>query len=444
MGQEGFGNIRQINKMKTCSSIPQTNPGKGQQKPIWKPKAPESVANHRANGTSMTNGSNDPELEPSFLSPLYETLETNIPRHMMAFQGLDWPPDTPLFPSHEATFKYIEEYSKEVEHLIKFETQVIKVTPINTDNTGGWTVTSLNIRTQQEKEEHFDAVIVANGHFTVPYIPDIEGLSEWNERHPGCISHAKYFRRPEVFTNKKVIVIGAFASGTDLSQQISLHSQKPLLWSSRSETQFSANINDPARQPVPEIVRFVPETRGVVFKDGTTADDIDAVVFATGYFHSLPFLETVRPKLITDGTHVNHTYQHVFYRHGPSLSFLVLNQRVIPFRLTEAQAAVIARLYSGRLSLPTKQVMEDWERETIAEMGDGRDFHTLLVDGTYVNLMSRWAMSAERRRGKEDGWAGEPLENDGQGKTPPLYSDEDFWCREQFPRAEKSFCTTRQ
>ncbi len=424
-------------------SIPQTDPNKGQQNPYWKLNSSLPAKDHMTNGTT-TKSEDGPDLEPSFLSPLYGALETNIPRHIMAFQGLDWPSDTQLFPPHATVLKYIDDYTKDVEHLIQYETQVIDVVPTSTNNTNGWNLKSYNIRTREEKEERFDAVIVANGHYTVPYVPNIDGAKEWNERHPGRITHSKYFRRAEDFTNKKVLVIGAFASGADISQQIAPHCQKPLLWSSRGETQFTAGVNDPTRKPVPEVIRFVPETRGVVFKDGTRTDDIDAVLFCTGYFFSFPFLEKVQPKLITDGSHVHHTYQHVFFRPNPTLSFLVLNQRVIPFRLAEAQATVIARVYSGRLTLPSTQIMENWERDTIAEMGDGRAFHVMLAGGTYVNMMSRWAMEAPRRRAKQDGWAGEPLENDGQGKIPPFFSEEDIWCREQFPAMRRAFAARRE
>jgi hypothetical protein len=196
-----------------------------------------------------------------------------------------------------------------------------------------------------------------------------------------------------------------------------------------SATHGSANQR---RREVPPIKRFILENRGVEFENGTIESDIDAIIFATGYFYSLPFLEEVKPALITDGSHVNHTFQHLFYAPQPTLSFLTLNQRVIPFPLAEAQASVLARVYSGRLSLPSYTEMQKWEEDVIAEMGDGRNFHLLPFpkDGNYLNEMSRWALSAPPKEG---------LENDGKGKVPPIWGEWEFWCRENFPAIRRAF-----
>jgi hypothetical protein len=269
---------------------------------------------------------------------------------------------------------------------------------------------------------------------TRPVVLDIPRIREWSERHPDAISHSKYYRRPEEYSGKKVIVIGNSASGADISNQIAPYCQQPLVWSSKSVSMFSASHGsaDSRRREVPPIARFTTSNRGVEFEDGTFESDVDAIVFATGYFYSLPFLQNVEPALITDGSHVNHTYQHLFYAPRPTLSFLALNQRVIPFPLAEAQAAVLARIYSGRLSLPSYTEMQKWEQSTISEMGNGRNFHLLPFpkDGNYINEMSRWALSAITKEG---------LDNGGKGKIPPVWREWEFWCRENFPAIRKAF-----
>ena len=167
------------------------------------------------------------------------------------------------------------------------------------------------------------------------------------------------------------------------------------------------------------------------FADGSEEHDIDAVVFATGYFYNLPFLQSVEPKLITTGERVNHTYHHILYAPRPTLSFLALNQRVIPFPIAECQAAVLARVYSGRLDLPPLSEMRAWEASA-EEQGAGRNFHLLPFpkDGNYINAMSKWALSAPARDG---------LENEGKGKTPPVWGPWEFWCREHFPKIRQAF-----
>tara|TARA_R110002003_G_scaffold215_1_gene16427 strand:+ start:16775 stop:18295 length:1521 start_codon:yes stop_codon:yes gene_type:complete len=408
-------------------TIPQTNPRGKNQDPQWRHPDGED-------GSHITTGSNGWQTQLSFLSPMYEKLETNIPRGLMGFQGLDWPEDSQLFPTHETVLKYIEDYGKYVQDLVQYETQVINAEPTSDTPDSSWQIRIRNLRTNEVHEETFDALIVANGHFIVPYIPEVEGIQDWNKKHPGAITHSRYYRRPEEFEGKKVIVVGNSASGADISNQIAPYCQQPLLWSSKSVSMFSAShgSGDPRRHEVPPIARFTPENRGVVFEDGSAESDIRAIVFATGYFYSLPFLENVKPALITDGSHVNHTYQHLFYAPQPTLSFLALNQRVIPFPIAEAQASVLARVYSGRLSLPSFSAMQKWEREVIAQMGDGRNFHLLPFpkDWNYINEMSHWALSASPKKG---------LENDGQGKLPPVWGEWEFWCRENFPAIRRAF-----
>lgn len=404
-------------------SIPQTDPNKEVQKPEWQSK--QSVANTDID----TNGINTSSKLPSFLSPMYEKLETNIPRGLMGFQDQDWPSSSQLFPTHDTVLNYIEEYSADVQDLVQYCTQVSDIVPVSPhSNATAWTVTTTNLLTEESTSEEFDAVIVANGHFIVPYIPPMSGIEDWAKRYPDAISHSKYYRRPEDFSGKKVIVVGNSASGADISAQIAAHCSLPLLWSSRSESLFSATHGaasaSPTRQQVPPISTFLPESRGVRFTDGAEAHDIDAVVFATGYFYSLPFLSRVEPPLITTGERVNHTYKHLFFSSQPSLSFLALNQRVIPFPIAEAQAAVLARFYAGRLSLPSHVEMEKWEQSVIDEMGDGKNFHLLPFpkDAEYINEMSAWAMSAGKK-----------------GKAPPVWGEWECWCRERFPRIRQAF-----
>jgi cation diffusion facilitator CzcD-associated flavoprotein CzcO len=416
----GIWNYTSEERDEDLFAVPQTNPSGKNQEPIWKQR-------------QSTNGVNGVLKDPAFVSPMYERLETNIPRGLMGFKDLDWPQDSQLFPKHQTVLKYIEDYGKDVQDVIRYSTQITNVTPTGEHPTSSWSLTSRELQNSTSTTETYDAVIVANGHFITPYIPDIPNIAEWNKVHPGLISHSKYYRRPEEFAGKKVIVVGNSASGADISNQIADHCQLPLLWSSKSTNLFvSATPTDPRRRELPPIKTFHPSTRGVEFEDGTVVDDIDAILFATGYFYSLPFLEEVTPKLITDGSHVNHTYKHLFFAPKPTLSFLALPQRVIPFPTAEAQAAVVARVYSGRLTLPPLAEMETWEDEQKEEAGDGRGFHLLPFpkDGQNINELSKWALSAPRK---------ENLDNDGQGMIPPVWGEWEFWCRENFPAIRQAF-----
>ncbi|KAH7135352.1 hypothetical protein B0J11DRAFT_556211 [Dendryphion nanum] len=423
----GIWNYTADQKDEDLFTIPQTNAKGKHQNPLWLDQQSSGL-----NGES--DGQKRPKATASFLSPVYQNLETNIPRGLMGFQDLDWPQDSQLFPKHETVLRYITDYGKEIQDLVQYETQVINVEAADHNVGGKWTVTTRNLRdhgSNNFKSEVFDAVIVANGHFIVPSLPDIPNVKEWNAKYPGVITHSKYFRKPEDFAGKKVVVIGNSASGVDISNQIVSVCQQPLLWSFRSASMMKPPA-DARKTDFPPIARFLPDTRGVEFEDGRVETDIDAVIFATGYFYSLPFLEKVEPELIGDGSRVQNTYQHIFYAPRPTLSFLVLNQRVIPFPMAEAQSSVIARVYSGRLSLPPYTEMRQWEEEAQIENGSGKTFHLLPFprDANFINEMSTWALTAERKEG---------LDNEGKGKIPPVWGEWEFWCRENFPAIRAAF-----
>lgn len=153
----------------------------------------------------------DTRTEPVFPSPMYEELETNIPRTLMSFSDHIFPSDCQLFPTHEAVKKYIDEYGKELIPLVKFETQVqdVKFLEATKDLTGDseminekWLLRAEELRTGRTYEEKYDAIVVANGHYSVPFVPYIEGAREWNDAFPGTLSHSKSFRTAEEFRDK--------------------------------------------------------------------------------------------------------------------------------------------------------------------------------------------------------------------------------------------------
>lgn len=172
----------------------QTSPDAGLAKPFW-----------NQSGTKHALG-NKVQEDAQFLSALYDRLETNNPRTVMGFSDQDWPEDAQLFPRHEIVTEHIERYADEVRHLIRFNTQVLDVRPIDssTSDQDRWAVATRPVTNghSETKTQVYDAVVVASGHFHVPYIPAIKGLREWSEEYPGVISHSLYFQKPEDYTGK--------------------------------------------------------------------------------------------------------------------------------------------------------------------------------------------------------------------------------------------------
>ena len=394
--------------------VPQTNPDQSLDESIWH--------------TSFSNVDGNGESCPTFISPMYESLETNIPHCLMKYSDAPSLEDHQLFPSRQAVTEYLEDYGKDVRHLVKFQTQVVDVKQKGEGLQAGWSVQTRNLTTPHKiLESEYDAVVVANGHYSVPSLPDIKGIREWDEANRGVISHSKTYRRPEPFTNKRVIIVGNSASGLDIASQIAKVAQKPLLNSTRSGQVFTSEAS--YCESVPEIIEFLPEKSGrraVRFLNGLVKTDIDAILFCTGYYYSFPFLSSLSPKLISNGDRVQHLYKHVWYIPNPTLVFVGLPYRIIPFRTVEGQVAVIARVWSQRLDLPSKTEMRRWEESRVLECGSGKLFHFLPIpaDFDYHNEMVTWASQA---RGETT------------GRLPPTWTEKDTWMRKRFPAMKKAF-----
>jgi lysine/ornithine N-monooxygenase len=148
-------------------------------------------------------------------------------------------------------------------------------------------------------EERFDAIIVASGHFNVPYIPSTEGLADLERAHPGIVKHSKMFRGRESFRGKKVVVVGASVSAADIAYDLVGTSREPVY-----AVILGHNVNGYfgdvafqhpgiAQKPSISHITTTSGERTVHFVDGTSVRDIDAIIFGTGYSWSLPFLPDV-------------------------------------------------------------------------------------------------------------------------------------------------------
>jgi len=329
--------------------------------------------------------------------------------------------------------QYLEEYAQDLKSLIQFETQVVDVR-LRDPSLSTWELVTKDLRAGVAKSSIYDAVVVASGHFTVPFLPDIPGIQAWDRSYPGAIMHSKFYDSPEDFRGKKVVVVGNSASGLDIGAQINEVSLGKILASQKSESYLAASA--PADKIIcPEIVEFLsPAThdRAIRFADGRIENQVGAIVFCTGYFYSFPFLSSLNPSVITHGWRTMNLYQQLFYIDHPTLAFPVLSQRVIPFPMAENQAAVFSRVWSGRLQLPPRQEMRAWEDSEIATKGDQKAYHLLPFpeDANYLNFLHDWAASAESRPG---------LENNGNGKFGTYWGDRERWMRAHFPEIRRSF-----
>lgn len=109
--------------------------------------------------------------------------------------------DTPFRP-YQTIQRYVRSLvdRKGYQDLVSYNTTVELATKVD----GEWEVV---LRRSGEEtdywwKEYFDAVVVANGHYTVPYVPDIKGLDEFGKRNPGSVIHTKAYRGRDAFRGK--------------------------------------------------------------------------------------------------------------------------------------------------------------------------------------------------------------------------------------------------
>jgi cation diffusion facilitator CzcD-associated flavoprotein CzcO len=68
----------------------------------------------------------------------------------------------------------------------------------------------------------FDAVVVCNGHYSLPRRPDLPGAGSF----PGKLLHSHSYRDNAPYAGLTVVVVGASASGEDISREIALVADK--------------------------------------------------------------------------------------------------------------------------------------------------------------------------------------------------------------------------
>lgn len=116
----------------------------------------------------------------------------------MCFQDAPFPKDTPDFPSHTHVMSYLSQLAKDENLLpwIRFSTLVEKAVFEN----DVWKVSVKNDK--ETYTEEFDALVVATGHYAVPYVPEIPGLHELAQNKKVQLLHSRDYRRPEEFKGK--------------------------------------------------------------------------------------------------------------------------------------------------------------------------------------------------------------------------------------------------
>lgn len=374
----------------------------------------------------------------------YNSLHLNSSRPRTQYPSFPMPSDWPDYPSHDLVAQYFEEYADAfgLRERITFNTEVTSVEPVpgpGNPGTNGWRVTAGgSTRTYQD-------VLIANGHHSSPKIPAFDG------EFTGETLHAHDYRDPAIFTGKRVLVIGVGNSGMDISCEASKVADRVFL-STRHGVHVIPKyalgkpvdqLSGPGMAYVPfpiervlyeAIVRVStgrPQDRGlpkpdhrllgahptvsaelydrvghgdvaikpdidrfdggdVAFVDGSR-EQVDVVVYATGYNVTLPFLDQ---ELFNPTANELPLYLRVVPVDRPGLFFMGFIQTVgsgIP--LTEYQAEWVGDVIVGAVPLPPVAQMQEWiddDRRATAKRYVRSQRHTMQVDyWRYIRTMKR-------------------------------------------------------
>jgi dimethylaniline monooxygenase (N-oxide forming) len=382
------------------------------------------------------------------MSSAYRSLFINTSRRMMAYATYPMPEDYPDYPHHTQIATYFDDY---VNHFgfrdrIRFRTEVTSVEPAPE---GGYRVTL-----DDGSSQHYEAVLVANGHHWDPRLPDPPFPGQ--DTFTGDQLHAHWYREPdERFIGKRVLVLGIGNSATDISVETSRHAEMTYLamrrgayvipkyiagkptdelapnWMSRLpfavtrrlfmqqlrqvtgrmeayglpkpdhklgqahptiSSDLLPRIGHGRIKVKPNLARIDGST--VHFVDGTSAE-IDTIVWCTGYKITFPFLSS--EVIETDGNRVS-LFRRVVHPERPGLYFIGLVQplgAIMP--IAELQAEWIADLLEGRSALPDPVTMRTEiaaEQEAMRRRYVASPRHTIQVD--FQPYMRQ--LQSERRR----------------------------------------------
>ncbi|XP_066533052.1 flavin-containing monooxygenase 5-like isoform X2 [Hoplias malabaricus] len=387
---------------------------------------------------------------------IYHSVIINTSKEMMCFSDFPIPAHFPNYMHNSYIMDYFRMYAEhfQLSRYIHLETKVLRVTPRSDfAHSGQWDIETEDKEGNREKHV-FDAVLVCTGHHCHPSLPlkDFPGLDSFK----GKYFHSRDYKTPEEWRDKKVVVIGIGNSGGDIAVELSRMAKQvflstrrgswilnrvgnkgiPLdmvfnravqmmqsitpfaLMCSKGEQRLNERFNHAmyGLQPkhrlfsqhpmvndelpnriISGTVLIKPNVRdfrgsSVAFEDGTVEDDIDLVVFATGYTFSFPFLPD---HVLSVKANKTSLYKHVFppglERHTLAVIGLIQPLGAI-MPISEMQARWATRVFKGQLKLPSMQYMlKDIKakEDSMAKRYVPSQRHTIQVD--YLPYMDELA-----------------------------------------------------
>ena len=292
---------------------------------------------------------------------MYRYLWSNGPKECLEFADYTFDEHfgkpIPSFPPREVLFDYFLGRAKkaDIKKYIKFNTIVTDVR--YSDNK--FTVTAKNKKEDTFLTDEFDYIVVATGHFSVPYIPEYEGMKTF----PGRILHSHDFRDAEEFREKNVIVLGSSYSAEDIALQCYKYGAKSVTIGYR---------NNPMGFKWPKGMKEVfyldkLEGKKAIFKDGHT-QEADAIILCTGYLHHFPFLEEKLQLKAHNRLYPPKLYKGVVWQDNHKLFYLGMQDQFYTFNMFDAQAWYARDVIMGKIQMPNAgEILKDINEWVVKE-----------------------------------------------------------------------------
>ncbi|XP_011708343.1 PREDICTED: flavin-containing monooxygenase FMO GS-OX-like 4 isoform X1 [Wasmannia auropunctata] len=276
---------------------------------------------------------------------------TNLPAKIMNFPDyITMEGREPSCVSHQEVLNYLKDYADHfnLHRYIQFNTKVEHVRFVSSDCTRDkWSVQVRKLKTNKMELRYFDAIMICNGHYFDPYIPTITGIDSFS----GIIMHSHAYRKPDEFSGKTVLILGAGSSGIDIG--IDLSNQATCVYLSHNHDKLTSSL--PSNMIQVAGVESIHETT-FYLKDGTTIDAIDVFLFCTGYKYNFPFLDE-NCGIQVDSNYVIPLYKHFVNIEHSSMCIIGIPTVVVPFPMFHMQVQFFLSLLQNRATLPTKLVM---------------------------------------------------------------------------------------
>jgi len=233
-----------------------------------------------------------------------------------------------------------------VRDWIRFRTPVRDVT--YSEETAKFTVTVHDLPKDHIYSEEFDYVVVANGHFSTPNVPQFDGFSSFN----GRILHSHDFRDAMEFVDQDILVIGTSYSAEDIGAQCYKYGCKSVTVSHRTAPMGFHWPDNWEEKPL--LTRV--ENKTAYFKDGSSRE-VDAIILCTGYLHHFPFLHDDLRLKTANRLWPLDLYKGIFWEANPKLMYLGMQDQFYTFNMFDAQAWYARDFILGRTALPAKEEM---------------------------------------------------------------------------------------